>query len=169
MNELPPIELLRELLEYNPETGELRWKNKSNVKSSRSKIGELAGSPQKNGYSKIQINNRQYLNHRICWALYYGEDPYPFIVDHIEGVEKGDGIANLRLATDSENIINAKKNKRNTSGFRGVYFKRATKRWFVQCRFNGSTKTLGTYDCKEDAITARLNFERENNIWVRED
>ena len=107
-----------------------------------------------------------YLAHRLAWALHYEEDPYPHIVDHKRGVEEGNGIDNLRLASDSENITNAKRHKNNTSGHRGVRQRKDTGKWVARLYVDGKHIWLGCYECKEDAINARLKAEADNNIFV---
>ncbi len=104
MKRLPPIERLRELLEYNPKTGVIRWK----VYRSRSaKAGDEAGSVSKNtGYRLIGIDGKNYTAGRIAWALHYGADPYPVEVDHKNLIRSDNAIGNLRLATRAEQLDN---------------------------------------------------------------
>lgn len=155
--ELPPIETLRERFDYNPETGEFRWKKKV---AQRTKVGDIAGSRDNKGYWTLRVNNVSYLAHRIAWAMHYGEDPYPHIVDHREGVEKGNAIANLRLATKSDNNYNMGLRPNNKSGHRGVH--KHGDKWQAQL----GSKYLGIYNCVEDAISARLKAEADNNIYI---
>jgi hypothetical protein len=165
IGKLPPIEVLREHLDYNPETGELRWIKTTHARQSR-KEGSIAGSRRKDGYERLTINQKSYLAHRICWALHYGEDPYPYLIDHKRGVEEGNKIDNLRKVTDSGNMLNAKRGRNNTSGHRGVSYKRETKKWTARIDINGEQIWLGCYDYKEDAISARLKAEADNNIYI---
>jgi hypothetical protein len=162
MKRLPDISLLREVLTYDPESGELRWK----VKPARNvNIGDLAGC-NLNGYRVVSIGDVDYLAHRICWALHYGEDPYPHIVDHKKGKEEGNGISNLRLATRSDNGLNRKTQSNNTSGHRGVW--KQGDKWRAKIKLNGKVISLGIYNCVEEAIAARLQAEADDNIYVRE-
>jgi len=163
---LPPIEVLKDHLYYNPTTGELRWKKKTHARQSI-KLGDLAGSKRKDGYTRITLFGKCYMAHRICWALHHGEDPYPYLIDHMRGVEEGNAADNLRKATDSENMLNAKRRSNNTSGHRGVYYRKNEKKWGARVQLNNETVWLGTFDCKEEAISARLNFEQNNNIFIR--
>jgi hypothetical protein len=94
--------------------------------------------------------------------MHYGKDPYPYVIDHIEGVENGNAISNLRLATHSDNTYNRTLRPDNTSGHRGVMLVRG--KWQVQL----GNRYIGVYNCKEDAIEARLKAEAEHNIFVRE-
>jgi hypothetical protein len=164
MKPLPDINLLRELLTYNPESGELRWMRST---TNRVRVGDTAGCRNAKGYTNVKVDGEQYAAHRIAWALHYGVDPYPHIVDHKEGVEEGNGINNLRLATRSENNYNIGMKSNNTSGHRGVSYRDDTKKWRAYINIGGQKKWLGVYDCVEEAITARLQAEADNNIYVR--
>jgi hypothetical protein len=161
---LPPVDWLREYLDYHPESGELRWRKGNNRKV---KVGDLVGKVNTTGYRCTKIGGKYYLLHRICWALHYGEDPHPLPVDHMDGDKLNNRINNLRTVTYTENSLNRKLLTTNTSGHRGVTMIRG--KWRARGTLHGRITDLGSYDCKEDAITARLNFERENNIFVRTD
>lgn len=163
INKLPPIEVLREYLDYSPETGELRWKVKLNRKVV---VGGIAGSPNEKGYIYIRMNGKRYAAHRIAWALFHGADPYPHLIDHKEGIENGNAINNLRLATNAENTLNCKKRRTNSSGHRGVRWQRG--KWVARIKLNGKEMYLGRFLHFEDAIAARLKAEKENNIFVRD-
>lgn len=167
IGKLPPIQVLKEHFDYNPETGELRWKKKTHARHSI-KVGDIAGSKRNDGYIKVTLNGKGYMAHRICWALHYGEDPYPYLIDHKRGIEEGNKADNLRKATDSENMLNARRRCSNTSGHRGVYYITAEKKWGARIEINGAHLWLGRYKCKEDAINARLKAEADNNIYIRE-
>jgi hypothetical protein len=104
IKELPPIEVLRELLEYDSETGIITWKV---TRSRLAKVGTEAGSVnRKTGYRLIQVCGKNYTASRIAWALHYGADPYPYEVDHINCDRVDNTIANLRLANRSEQLRN---------------------------------------------------------------
>ena len=164
MKPLPNINLLRELLTYSPESGELRWKVKPSVGVN---AGDIAGTHNNRGYIQVSIKRKLYLAHRIAWALHYGIDPYPHIVDHKEGVEEGNGINNLRVASWGQNVANVARRANNTSGHRGVTYHKKKKKWVAQIDVNGKRIYLGAYKCKEEAINARLKAEADNNIYVR--
>jgi hypothetical protein len=162
MKPLPDINLLRELLSYNPESGELRWK----VKRKRVSIGDLAGYTHANGYIMLKTMGSNWRAHRICWALHYGEDP-ELHIDHINGQRSDNRISNLRLVTSSENNLNTKLRCDNTSGHRGVRYNKLRDKWEARLSLNGKLLFLGNYNCVEEAINARLQAEADNNIYVR--
>jgi hypothetical protein len=87
----------------------------------RVRVGQEAGSIDKNGYYKTSFKSKDYFNHRIIYFLNTGIDPEEKQVDHIDGNKSNNKIWNLRLATHKQNSTNKKKNKNNTSGITGVY------------------------------------------------
>ena len=73
-------------------------------------------------------------------------------VDHINGNTLDNRIANLRLASRSENCRNQGKRRNNTSGFKGVS-KHGTK-WQAYISTPKGRLFLGTFDTPEDANEA---------------
>jgi hypothetical protein len=75
-------------------------------------------------------------------------------VDHING----DGLCNLRenlrLCTHSENLHNRGKQINNTSGYKGVYFHKQSKKFTAKIRLEGKTTSLGYYDSPIEAAQA---------------
>lgn len=68
------------------------------------------------GKSKI------YSVHRIIWEMFYGDIQKGMVIDHINGDPWDNRIENLRMVTQKQNVQNAKKSKRNTSGTTRVYW-----------------------------------------------
>lgn len=75
-------------------------------------------------------------------------------VDHINGDGLDNRRSNLRIATRSQNGINRKIHKNNTSGYRGVCWHKGGKKWLSRIRFEGRTFVLGLYFTKEEAARA---------------
>ena len=99
---LPPIEMLRSLFDYNPETGNIVWK----VNRGNKKVGDRAGVVNNRGYRQIVCCKVAYLAHRMAWALHYGEDPGPHEMDHIDRDRLNNRVTNLRKVTRGENSNN---------------------------------------------------------------
>lgn len=164
-NTLPELLVLRQLFLYNPETGELKNRDRPNemfsseraAKSWRTQfLGKIAGSLVKkdsNSYWQIEIFNNKYQSHRIIWKLYYGEDP-PEIIDHIDGDGSNNKINNLRAATVFQNGWNAKKGSRNKSGYKGVSFNTERNKWRAAICINKKTILIGYYSTPEEASLA---------------
>ena len=148
---LPSADRLRELLDYAPDTGTLRWKM---TNSNRAPAGSIAGeAPSGHGYRQIGIDGDRYRTHRVIWKLMTGRDPVAEI-DHVDGDRSNNRWANLREASHSENGCNKPPPRSNTSGFKGVYFDRFAGRWKAQIKFAGRRRHLGRFDTPEEAHAA---------------
>jgi hypothetical protein len=113
---------IRDILNYDPETGKFTWKKKI---SSKVVIGRVAGTNVQNGYSGISIYNKRYYSHRLAWLHFYGLFP-DGLIDHIDGDKQNNSIANLRSATPSENSQNTRMRCDNTVGMKGVSYSTVT-------------------------------------------
>lgn len=154
-------EYLLELFEYSD--GHLIWKKKTSTLS-RAKIGEKAGYFDKGcNYYRLKINNKSYLVHRIIYMMHYGN--LPDEIDHIDGNTSNNRIENLRTATHSQNLCNQKMPSHNTSGIKGVSWKKPLKKWFVQLKINNKKRHFGYFDDIELAelvsIEARNKYHKE--------
>jgi hypothetical protein len=141
-------ERANELLSYNPETGVLTWK----VSRSWMKAGETAGSTREGDYVRVCIDGRNYYGHQIAWLLFYGVWPSRQI-DHRDRVRNHNGIKNLREATNGQNSHYANRKVSASSGYRGVYFKKAQKKWCAKIMSEGKTIHLGYFD--DPAVAAK--------------
>ena len=170
--ELPSPELLRKLLDYNPETGELIWKSRdcgmfaSPTRAPRMsaiwnkrKAGKRAASPTKWGYMRLKVLNADYQAHRVAWAIHYGEWPSDCI-DHINHDRADNRIANLRSVTQAENAKNQTISRSNTSGVTGVRFAPREGKWIAQIKHHRRLHHLGTFAKFEDAVLCRKAAEQ---------
>jgi hypothetical protein len=119
---------LNSLFEYR--NGELYWK----IRQGRSWPGRLAGTNHK-GYRRISIDHKLYLVHRLIFLYHHGWTPAE--IDHIDGNSSNSRIENLRAATPIQNNANRGLRINNTSGVKGVCWRKDTKQWFVQVSVNG--------------------------------
>ena len=122
------LERVRSLLSYDPETGIFRWIGRS---GKRINVGDVAGSRRgKAKYFQIGIDGIVIYNHHLAWFVTHGEWPARNL-DHANR-DKGDNrIANLRLVTQGQNLLNTGVFAHNTSGVRGVYWDKARKKWIA--------------------------------------
>lgn len=152
-------ERIRELLEYDPSSGILKWRKRT---SNRVKVGGVAGVVGVNRYVYVAIDNRRLLAHRLIWLYVYGEWP-TCQVDHLNRERSDNRLENLRLATESENACNGVLRSTNTSGFRGVSLdKRKTKKkWLAQIVKNGAQICIGYFATKEEAYDAYRQAAQE--------
>ena len=160
--------LIRQLLDYDPDTGIFIWRKRPtnmflagkqtaehNAATWNGKwAGKPAGVIKKEGYIKISIYAKAYRAHRLAWFYYYGVWPKKEI-DHINGVRDDNRIANLREATRSENNQNKVKTK-GSSRFIGVSWDKNRLKWIAKIKLNKRTYTLGRFDSEINAYDAYL-------------
>lgn len=153
----------RELFDYEPETGLLRWRR--NV--SRWKAGQVAGTPKRRkhtSYVEVRHRGKWYLAHRLAFAIVEGAWPEQ-LVDHINGNGIDNRWANLRKATTAQNARNRKTPSTNTTGHRGVV---AVTRfgqvgYEARIKVNGKVIELGRFKSKQEAAAAYLRGQAEHH------
>ena len=85
-----------------------------------------------------------------------------FQVDHINHNPLDNRKANLRLATQQQNIWNRRKWKMDGySKYKGVSFYKKAGKWVSSIKFNGRSIYLGTYDNEISAARAYKKKARE--------
>ena len=147
---------LKEILEYQPETGLFFWKKGIQGIIKGSKAGHLS----KDGYVDIRIKKRLYPAHRLAWLMMTGNWPDNFI-DHINRIKSDNRFVNLREATKAENAQNTDLPSNNTSGYKGVVWHKPNKNWCAQIFINKKHIHLGSFENLQDAINARIEAEKE--------
>lgn len=75
-------------------------------------------------------------------------------VDHKDNNGLNNTRFNLRPCTHAENLRNRGRNSNNTSGFKGVHFRKDTKRWTAEIWLLGKKTSLGYFDTAEAAHAA---------------
>lgn len=132
---------------FNYKQGKLYWVNSCRGTAAGSEAGTNDGR-----YTKIMIDYKLYLAHRLIWLYHYGY--LPEFIDHKYGRDIGDYLWNLRECTRSQNGYNAKLRKDNKSGVKGVYFHKSTGKWFSQIRDKGKRICVGYFKTVESARVA---------------
>lgn len=168
--ELPPPEVLRKILRYDAETGNLYWRTRpveffpTRAAASRWN-GRYAGTEafakiERQGYKVGSVFSALYKAHRVIWAIEFGHWP-PEYVDHIDMDKTNNVLSNLRLATRQQNRANTRANGNSLSGVKGVYRHSDNVRWRAQIAVSGVKKHLGLFADIEDAKAAyaRAIFE----------
>ncbi len=148
-------ERLRELLDYNHETGVFTRKI---VTNNSSKVGQEAGSLNNQGYHHIMVNKTLYKSHRLAWLYTYGYWP-KHQLGHINRNRADNRIANLREAPGSINNHNCKLRLDNKSGTAGVFLRADCQKWVANIVHNRKRISLGVFILLDDAIKARLAAE----------
>ena len=159
----PTAEQVRELLDYDPETGVFVWKAReakwfcsehAMVAWNRKNAGKVAGT-KTGGYVDIRIQGQAYGAHRLAWLYITGVWP-PEMIDHIDRNPSSNKIANLRLASCTQNLQNAKRNPGKYSRHTGVSWNVVNGKWQSHIRANGKKMNLGYYDNERVAAEAYL-------------
>lgn len=153
-------EKLKEILNYNPETGLFTWA--CDVGSGgRIKAGSVAGSKHKTrGYIVISYKKVRYQAHRLAWIYMTGEIPEEEI-DHINHIRSDNRFVNLRGVNKPDNCKNKVMLKSNTSGVTGVSFDKKTGKWESHISVKNKKVYLGRYDDKGLAVRARKEAEKK--------
>lgn len=165
------INILKELISYNPETGELFWLHRAPWVSENGLMAErarkafntkIAGgmcltSVDKDGYLCGQIMGKFYRAHRVAYAIHNGHWPKE-TVDHENRVRTDNRAANLRAATRSEQQQNRSVQKNSETGIPGVHWSKSHGRWMARKTVNGKRVYLGTFYRTEDAARAIRNY-----------
>ncbi len=76
------------------------------------------------------------------------------IIDHISGDGLDNRRSNIRCCTRNQNAINRRININNLSGFKGVSWYKAAKKWRAQIQFKNIVYHLGCFEKRIDAARA---------------
>ena len=145
--QLPTKEQLDELFDYRD--GALYWRKSS---STLAPAGSKAGCVNGRGYLVVGINYKKYLVHRLIWVM-HGNDPVA-VLDHINGDTTDNRIENLRASTHTENMCNARRSKRNTSGVKGVSWSKTMNKWVGSVWFKRKIYTTQPFEQKDQCAEA---------------
>jgi hypothetical protein len=154
---LPSVKLLREFIDYNPETGVLKWRVRDARHFPSLRIchtwnshyaGKEVGWLNANGYYATRFGKPSFLVQRIIWKIMTGKEP-PDLIDHIDGNRTNNLWNNLREATAIQSAHNQGVRSTNTSGFRGV-LKRGN-RYMARVMIDGKYRSIGTFQTAERA------------------
>lgn len=104
---------LREVLNYDPETGVFTWRLST---GQRSKPGRIAGSLDHQGYTRIGVLDSYYSAHRLAWLYMAGE--WPALIDHLDGNRSNNRFSNLRVVNQKTNSENQRTHGRGSTSRR---------------------------------------------------
>jgi len=143
-------EYIKSLFDYLD--GELIRKKSSGGHVSGEIVGWISNSRREKFYKKTTIDSKTYYVHSLVFLFHHGI--LSKRIDHIDGNGLNNKIENLRECTQSQNIANSKISTANTSGYKGVTFRKDTKKWQAQIMVNKKHISLGSYATKEEAFEA---------------
>lgn len=137
-------ERLREVLHYDRSTGVFTWR--SPRPGRKACAGVLSGN-----YLRIRIDGTLHHAHRL--AVLYETGAWPGgRIDHRDGWSNA--AENLRPATATQNLANARIRSDNTSGFKGVSRVAGSATWKAQIQVDGEVLHLLCCERPEDAAEA---------------
>lgn len=135
-------------LSYDPGTGKIFWRD-------RFKGREAFSTKDAYGYFVGRAYGPKLKAHRVCWLLHYGSWPSGEI-DHINGDKSDNRIQNLREVDRSENMRNSRMSSANSTGYTGVHYHKANKKYIAYARADNKLVYLGSFLTAEEAYSARL-------------
>ena len=109
------------------------------------------------GYAQTNINKRTASMHRLLMGLIDGR----IQIDHINRNKLDNRKANLRQCTKRQNVLNTGLTSRNTTGYKGINFRKDIKKWCVHIRIPGGYKYKGGFNSPEEAAL-------QYNQWARQ-
>lgn len=171
---LPDQKTLRELIYYDATTGLIYWRarepkhffatkqlsaldrcNMWNGRCAGKRAFKVVGS---RGHFKGTLLGHSFLAHRVVWKWLHGTEPET--IDHIDGNPANNMADNLRAATAGDQARNQSTPKTNRSGHVGVTVTKSGT-WKAQIGGGGTTRYLGCFASKSEAIAARKAAERD--------
>ena len=145
-------ERLREVLDYDPETGVFTWRVRLNPRSKMDRPVGMKGGYQKK-YLLASVDGRKYLLHRLAWLYMTGTWPAGEC-DHRDLNPANNKWENLRESTRGENGCNRGTQKNNTSGQKGVSWHKHTGKWRASIKVDGRSIHLGVFQTFDAAANA---------------
>ena len=130
---------------YDPETGVITTSK------------GVVPKPRKKGSISLQMEYAeekiQLLGHHFAWWMHYREVPdEDLVIDHEDRNPINNRIINLRLTTQSNNVINSDR----WENYKGYYFHKQKGKWITRIQVEGKQKYLGTFNTEKEARTAYL-------------
>lgn len=146
---------LKEVLQYDPDTGIWTWKKTAGIKRMQ------AGSVLPSGYRRITVDGKSYYSAKLAHLYMIGT--LPDEMDHIDRNPSNDRWDNLRLVTHAKNCQNRGKRLDNASGYPGVVYEKRSGKWKVDIGLNGKRIHIGRFWDLDLAIASKRMAE--NHHW----
>ena len=99
----------------------------------------------------------------VAWAESTHPNMEGYTLDRIDN-DKGYSPENCTWSDKTTQAINQRRMKNNTSGYVGIYWNKASKKWDAKIGVNSKLVHIGTFPLIENAIEARDNYIIENGL-----
>lgn len=148
-------ERLKELFEYKDGRLDRRGRR---AKGGRHKP---IGTWDNRGYLRVAIDKKRYSVHRLIFLYHHGY--IPEFLDHINRDRGDNRIENLRECTQQQNMANSSISKRNTTGYRGVFYSKDVGKHASRINHGGRVRLIGYFDTPQEAahwynVVARIHY-----------
>jgi AP2 domain len=178
--DIPSREALARLIDYNPHTGDIRWKPRTAADFPNSKYPERDAKRFNSQHAgktcctahHVATNGRQAVvlgwhgvAHRLVWWMHYGEQPEE--IEAISGNFSDLRIVNFKASARIYTGKNTTAFKNNTSGVRGVHWDSARQLWRAEIKANGKVYSLGRFTTIERAAKAREAAQARHGFDLR--
>lgn len=163
---MPDVSFFKKYMFFDFEKGEAYWLAREGFNNwNANHAGKKIGCVFVHGYVGFSIMKKKFWMHRVVFYVFNNIDPVGMDIDHINGVRNDNRPSNLRIATRSQNNNNQWINRKNTSGYKGVYFNKRNKKWIAQVKESGIQKVLGRFSSAHEAhvflCSYRLAVQKE--------
>jgi HNH endonuclease len=148
---------LKELLYLDISTGLLYWTVNGPGKR---RVGKAAGTIDNHGYRVICVDYKSYFAHRLIWFYVHGEWP-PHELDHKEMLRADNRVSELRLATHGQNKANSKRQRNNTTGYKGVSWFKPKRKFMVEVQKDKKRHFVGYFNTAEEGYLAYCKKAKE--------
>ncbi len=119
-------------------------------------LSQCTWSVGNHGYLQGQLNGKMCLMHRVITNC-----PSGLQVDHINHNKLDNRLKNLRICTASNNQMNEKLSKNNTSGTKGVSYYKRSNMWESYISVANKRIRIGKFLSYEEAVKARKSAEEK--------
>lgn len=148
---------LKELLRYDPATGNFIWL----TTRGKAQKGSIAGHiSAKDGYRLINVDQGMCKSSRLAWFYTNGYWP-EYDIDHIDRDRSNDRWSNLRHVSRQCNMRNKAISPNNKTGVVGVFWDNSRKNWMSYIAVNNKRFHLGRFTNFSKAVKARWKAEKK--------
>lgn len=114
------------------------------------------------GYGRFRASGRTLAAHRIAFQEACGQIPKGMHLDHTCHNTRCVNPGHLRIVTNKQNIENrGRLNSNNSSGVRGVHWRKDVKKWEARATHGGKVYIAGTFADLADAESAAVSIRNE--------